>query len=49
MDKLLAELGNDDVPEESDKSKKEDKHPDIDLKYDDSIDDETERTDDNTW
>ncbi len=50
MDKLLAELENDGVPEESDnsiaavtnKAKKE-------LNYEDAIDDETKRTDENTW
>ncbi len=45
IDKLLAELENDGVPEESNKSKKDK----TELKYDDPMDDETERNEDNTW
>ncbi len=52
MDKLLAELEKDAVPEESElnnkiKNKIEKKQDE--LNYEDSIDDETKRTEDNTW
>lgn len=46
MDKLLAELENDGVSEESTIPKKDKKE---ELNYEDPIDDETERTDENTW
>ncbi len=52
MDNLLAELEKDAVPEESElnnkiKNKIEKKQDE--LNYEDSIDDETKRTDENTW
>ncbi len=45
IDKLLAELKDETLPEESDNSKKDIKE----LKWDDSIDTKTERNEDNTW
>jgi len=46
LDKLLAELENDGVSEESNTSKKDDKK---EMQYDDPVDEETERTEENTW
>ncbi len=47
MDKLLAELEKEAVPEESDFNNKKDNKKELD--YEDPIDDETERNEDNTW
>ncbi len=54
LDKLLAELDKDGVSEESNNSKKDRSslltlQNKKDLNYEDPIDDETERTEDNTW
>ncbi len=55
IDKLLAELENDTVPEESDYSKLNPKAENTpkklkrELNYEDTPDDKTERNEENTW